>query len=135
MDTPLLVLARRKCQRFFVERTNQDPKSELAWNELQTTKFLAWEHPLALTILAAWFIAETKLDWANDFAPDPALLAHYERDVLSALSVANGRTLWRAALPLPQLSPAQAIDLVIGHLDNPARSRHARLNNRSGVET
>jgi SRSO17 transposase len=134
-DTPLLVLARRKCQRFFIERTNQDAKSEFGWDEIQTTKYLAWEHHLALTILAAWFIAETKLDWASDFARDPALLAHYELDVLPALSVANVRTLLRAALPLPQLSHAQAIDLVIEHLDNRARSRHSRLKNRSGMET
>jgi len=135
VDTPLTVLARRKCQRFFIERTNQDAKSELGWDEIQTTKYLAWEHHLALTILAAWFIAETKLDWVNDLARDPVLLAHYELDVLPALSMANVRTMLRAALPLPQLSHAQAIDLVFEHLDNRARSRRSRLKIRSGTET
>jgi SRSO17 transposase len=135
LDAPLTVLARRKCQRFFIERSNQDAKSELGWDEIQTTKYRSWEHHLALTILAAWFIAETKLDWANDLARDPALLAQYELEVLPALSVANVRTLLRAALPLPQLSHAQAIDLVIEHLDNRARSRRSRLKNRSGTET
>ncbi len=117
-DTPLTVLARRKCQRFFIERANRDAKSEFGWDEIQTTKYLAWEHHLALTILAAWFIAETKLDWARDFARDPHLLARYEVEVLPALSVANVRALLRAALPLPQLRPGQAADLVVKHLVN-----------------
>src|SRR5437016_1693531 len=88
-DTPLVSLARQKCQRFFIERSNQDAKSEFGWDEIQTAKYLAWQHHLALTILATWFIAETKLDWAVDFARDPALLAKYEVEVLPALSVAN----------------------------------------------
>jgi SRSO17 transposase len=132
VDTPLTVLAKRKCQRFFIERTNQDAKSEFGWDEIQTTKYLAWEHHLALTILAAWFIAETKLDWARDFARDPDLLARYEVEVLPALSVANVRALLRATLPLPQLLPGQAADLVVKHLVNRTRSRRSRLRNRSG---
>jgi SRSO17 transposase len=131
-NTSISVLAQRKCQRFFIERTNQDAKSEFGWDEIQTTKFLAWEHHLALTILAAWFIAETKLDWAIQFARDPALLAKYEVEVLPALSVANVRALLRATLPLPQLLPSQAADLVVKHLVNRTRSRKSRLNNCSG---
>ena len=121
------MLATRKCQRFFIERANQDAKSELGWDEIQSTKFLAWQHHLALTILAAWFIAETKLDWALQFARDPDLLEQYEVEVLPALSVANVRALLRATLPLPQLSPNQAIDLVVKHLVNRLRSRKSRL--------
>jgi len=130
-DTALSVLAKRKCQRFFIERTNQEAKSDLGWDEIQTTKYLAWEHHLALNILAAWFIAETKLDWAITYARDKDLLDYYALEVLPTLSLANIRLLLRAALPLPQLSPAQAIDLVIEHLDNRARSRRSRLKNRS----
>jgi SRSO17 transposase len=130
VETPLTLLATRKCQRFFIERANQDAKSELGWDEIQTTKFLAWQHHLALTILAAWFIAETKLDWGIQFARDPDLLAHYQVEVLPALSVANVRALLRAALPLPQLSPSQATDLVIKHLVNRVHSRKSRLKNR-----
>jgi SRSO17 transposase len=134
-STPLKVLAHRKCQRFFIERANQDAKSEFGWDEIQTTKLLAWQHHLALTILAAWFIAQTKLDWALDYQRDEDLLERYELEVLPALSVANVRALLRAALPLPQLSPAQAIDLVIEHLDNRARSRRSRLKNRPSTVT
>lgn len=128
-QTPLEVLARRKSQRFFIERSNQDAKSELGWDEFQATKLLAWEHQLAMTILAAWFIAEIKLDWAADHDRDPALLDEYDVSVLPALSVANVRTMLCAAMPLPQLSPLEAAALVVKHLDNRTRSRKSRLKN------
>ena len=130
-DTPLPTLARRKSQRYFVERSIQDAKSELGWDEFQATRFLAWQHHLALTILAAWFVAETKLDWVIDHPPDPALLDDYESDILPALSMSNVRTLLRAALPLPQLSIDEAMALVVKHLDNRTRSRKSRLKRRT----
>jgi SRSO17 transposase len=130
-DTPLNVLAARKSQRYFVERTIQDAKSEFGWDEFQALKYRAWQHHLALTILASWFIAETRLDWSLAHPPDPTLLDLYATDVLPSLSVANVRQLLRAALPLPQLSPDQAIQLVAKHLDNRTRSRRSRLNSRS----
>jgi SRSO17 transposase len=57
-DTPLEQMARRKSQRYFVERAIQDAKSEFGWDEFQAVKYRAWEHHLALTILASWFIAK-----------------------------------------------------------------------------
>jgi hypothetical protein len=77
--------------------------------------------------LAQWFIVQTRLDWEARYARDPQLLQHYEVDILPALSVANVRTLLRATLPLPQLSIAEAADLVVKHLDNHTRSRKSRL--------
>jgi SRSO17 transposase len=128
--TPLVVMARRKSQRYFVERAIQDAKSELGWDEFQAVKYRAWQHHLALTILASWFIAETRLDWAQDHPQDPALLDQYATDVLPALSVANVREMLRAALPLPQLSPQQAALLVVKHLDNRTRSRKSKRKHR-----
>ena len=130
--TPLKTMALRKSQRFFIERSNQDAKSEFGWDEFQATKFRAWEHQLALTILAQWFIAETRLDWQDEYARDPELLDRYHTTILPALSVANVRALLRAAMPLPQLSPADAAALVVKHLDNRTRSRTSRLQNRAG---
>jgi SRSO17 transposase len=127
---PLFTLATRKSARYFAERGNQDAKSELGWAEFQATKFRGWEHHLALTLLASWFIVDTKLDWAARFQRDPALYQRYQTTVLPALSLANVRELLRAALPLPQLSPAQAAALVVKHLDNRARSRRSRLKSR-----
>lgn len=127
VTTTLLTMAQRKSQRFFVERANQDAKSELGWDEFQAIKYRAWQHHLAFTILASWFVTETRLDWAQQFPRDPLLLQHYQTDLLPKLSVANVRTLLRAAMPLPQLSPQQAAELVIKHLDNRTRSRQSRL--------
>ena len=127
VDTPLETMAWRKSHRYFIERDNQDAKSEMGWDEFQAIKYRAWEHQLALTILASWFIAETRLDWMDRFQHDPALLEQYEVDVLPMLSVGNVRELLRAAMPLPQLSPQEATALVIEHLDNRTRSRKSRL--------
>ena len=132
VETTLLTLATRKSQRYFIERSNQDSKSELGWDEFQATKLTAWEHQLALTILASWFITETRLNWAAQYQHDPELLAEYELELLPRFSVANVRILLRAVLPLPQLSPQQAADLVVKHLDNRARSRKSRLKKAQG---
>jgi len=72
-----------------VERSIQDAKSQIRWDELQAQKYRAWEHHLALTILATWFIAQTKLEWAQTYPHDPALLPQMQLEVLPALSVAN----------------------------------------------
>jgi SRSO17 transposase len=128
--TSLLTMAQRKSQRYFIERSNQDAKSELGWDEFQATKFRAWEHQLAMTILASWFITHTRLDWADRFERDPDLLIEYEVEILPTLSVANVRSMLQAAMPLPQLSPEKAAFLVVKHLDNRTRSRKSRL--RSG---
>jgi SRSO17 transposase len=128
----LLTMATRKTQRYFIERDNQEAKSEFGWDEIQTTTFLAWQHQLAFTILAQWFITQTRLDWEEQSERDPNLLDRYEVSLLPALSVANVRELLRAALPLPTLSPLEAASLVVEHLDNRTRSRKSRILNRSG---
>ena len=123
----LSTMAQRKSQRYFIERSNQDAKSEFGWDEFQAIKYRAWEHNLALTIMASWFITETRLEWAQKYERDPELLEKYETDVLPTLSVANVRELLRATMPLPQLTPLQAAELVVKHLDNRTRSRKSRL--------
>ena len=125
--TSLLTMAQRKSQRYFIERSIQDAKSELGWDEFQAIKYRAWEHNLALTIMASWFITETRLEWAQKHKRDPQLLEKYETDVLPALSMANVRELLRATMPLPQLTPLGAAELVVKHLDNRTRSRKSRL--------
>lgn len=128
-DTSLKTMAWRKSHRYFIERSNQDEKSEFGWDEFQAIKYLAWEHQLALTILASWFVADTRLDWMTRFERDPDLLVQYEVDVLPLLSVGNVRELLRAAMPLHQLSTQDAAALVVKHLVNRTRSRKSRLRN------
>lgn len=134
-DTSLETMAWRKSHRYFIERDNQDSKSELGWDEFQATKYRAWEHQLALTILASWFITETRLDWMTRFERDPTLLEQYEVEVLPMLSVANVRELLRAAMPLPQLSTQEAVALVVEHLVNRTRSRRSRLRQQRVPQT
>jgi SRSO17 transposase len=125
-ETPLEKLAWMQTQRYFVERSIQDAKSEMGWDQLQAQKFRAWEHQLALTVLASWFVAQTKLEWKQRFPRDPELNGELAVDRLAALSVANVRELLRAAMPLPQLSHQEAAELVVEHLVNRTRSRKSR---------
>jgi SRSO17 transposase len=131
-ETPLETMAWRKTHRYLIERSNEDAKGEIGWDEFQARKYRAWEHQLALTILASWFVAETRLDWMQRFEQDPALLAKYEVEVLPQLSVGNVRELLRAAMPLPQLSTEEAAQLVTTHLINRTRSRKSRLRKANG---
>jgi SRSO17 transposase len=126
-DTPAERLAWLKCVRHFVECSNQEAKSEVGWDEFQAQKFRAWEHQLALTILATWFIAQTKHEWTQTYARDAALAQDLQVEQLPALSAANVRELLQAVLPLPQLSPEEATRLVVKHLVNRAHSTASRL--------
>lgn len=129
-DTPLLRLAEGSCSRYFVERSIQDAKDENGWDEFQAQKYLAWEHHTALTACALWFIAQTKLAWAQEVARDPYLVQQLEVEVLPALSTANVRELLKAVMPLPQLSPDEARQQVAYHLVNRARSTTSRQRHR-----
>src|SRR5262249_29420334 len=76
---------------------------------------------------ALWFVAQTKLAWAQMYTRDPPLARKWEVGALPALPTANVRELLKAVLPLPQLTPAEAMDLVTTHLIHRARSTSSRL--------
>ena len=94
--TPAAQLVNWKCRRFGIECANHEAKSELGWGDFQAQKFVAWEHHLALTILAGWFIAQTKVDWALQHKRDGRLADELGVGSLPALSVANVRELLQA---------------------------------------
>ena len=127
IETSLAQLASWRCQRYFAERTFQDAKTEAGWDELVARKYRAWMHHTALDALALWFAAETKLDWARQFPRDPELVCQLEVAVLPALSLANIREMLKAVLPLKQLTPQQATQVVVKHLVNRSRSTSCRL--------
>lgn len=129
-DMPAESLAHLKCGRFGIACANQEAKSDLGWDELQAQKYRAWEHHLALTIIAAWFIAQTTGKWRQQYPPDPTLAEELAVDVLAALTIRNGRELLKATMPLPQLSEDQAAHLMVTHLVNRARSTSSRLHKR-----
>jgi len=126
-ETSINDLAWLKCQRYFVERSNQEAKSEAGWAELEARKYRAWVHHLALVILVTWFAAQVKAEWAQQAWRDPTLHQQFAVDLLPAFSMANIRLLLRAAMPLPQPTPEQAIAQVTQHLVNRTRSRRSRL--------
>jgi SRSO17 transposase len=126
-DTTVERLVQLKCRRYFIERANEDSKSDIGWDELRAQKYRAWEHHLALTILATWYVAKTKLDWAREHSRDPLLADQLEVDALPGLSVANVRTMLRATMPLPELTPETAVSLIVEHLVNRSRSTSSRL--------
>jgi len=129
-DSSIEYLAWLKCQRYFVERANQDAKSEAGWDELRARKYRGWEHHLALVIMAVWFVAQVKWEWAQRYVRDPALARQLAVEVLLPLSMANIRVLFRAAMPLPQLTPEEAVVRVVEYLVNRTRSRASRLNHQ-----
>lgn len=129
-DSPVQRLAEGSCGRYFVERLIQDAKEENGWDEFQAQKYRGWEHHTALTACALWFIAQTKLSWAEEYARDPHLLLQLEVEVLPALSTANVREMLKAVLPLPKLSPGDARKQVVNHLVNRSRSTASRLRRR-----
>ena len=94
---------------------------------MRAQEYRAWEHHLALTVLASWFVAQTKFEWAQGYPRDPALLSQFNTEVLLALSVANVRELLRAVMPLKQLTAEQATERIIEHLLNRTRSRKSRI--------
>ena len=130
-DTPAPALIEASCCRYFTERLFEDGKTGIGWDEFQAQKYRASEHHLALTALALWFVAETKLGWAQTYTRDPELTRQFELDVLPALSTANVRELLKAVLPVPHLTPKQAIHVVVQMLVDRARSTHSRLKAQS----
>lgn len=126
-ETPWQSLLRERALRYFAERVFQDAKSEAGWDELVARKYRAWRHHSALDALALWFVALTKLDWAQTYPRDSALREELEVVILPALSMANIRELLKSVLPLQQLSPQEARRLVIKHLVNRTRATRSRL--------
>jgi SRSO17 transposase len=126
-DIPVPTLIERSCWRFYTERAYEDAKSELGWDDFQARKYRAWEHEMALTAAATWFVASIKLKWRTTDQRDPALAKQFELEILPALSTANVRDLLMSVLPVSQLTPESTRQLVVTHLVHRARSTSSRL--------
>jgi SRSO17 transposase len=125
-DAPLKVMMQWRGQRYFVERTFQDEKSELGWDELVAQKYRAWMHHAALAALALYFVMSVRRRWAKEYPRAEELKEEYGVPKLPALSVANIRELLAAVMPLRQFSPEQALRVVKRHLQNRASSTGSR---------
>lgn len=120
-------LARWKTDRYFVERTIQDAKSEAGWDDLSSPKYRAYMHTLAIDALAIWFVARTKLKMRRQqVSPDEAMeTVGVHR--LPDISFANVRALLRTVFPLKTLTKATAVEFVIKQLVGRTKSTRSRL--------
>ena len=117
-------LALWRSDRYFVERTIQDTKSQAGWDELLSGKYRAYMHRIAIDALALWFIATIKLEERNNLVDNQYVK---ENEPIPDLSFANVRQLLLLTFPLNELSENQAIKLVNKHLINRTKSTKSRL--------
>lgn len=87
-DTSAQQLARNQRQRFWIERSFQDAKSESGLGDYQARGWVAWHHHIALVMIAMQFMLEERLRQKDDHAllscaDIEDLLAHFlpRRDV------------------------------------------------------
>ncbi len=105
-DTPIRQIARMQRQRYWIERSFQDSKSESGLGDYQARGWVAWHHHMALVMMAMQFMLEERLRQKEEHpllscANIEVLLAHFlpRRDVTeeedssdaSPLSTAPGR--------------------------------------------
>jgi len=125
-DTALVTMMQWRGQRYFVERTFQDEKSEMGWDELVAQKYRAWQHHAALAALALYFVMRVRRQWAKQYPRCEKLKEEFDIPKLPALSVGNIRELLAAVMPLKRFTPEEAMAVVIGHLENRAGSTRSR---------
>lgn len=126
-QVPKQTIACWRAERYFVERTIQDAKSELGWDELQAQKYRAYMHTLALCALALLFMGEVKLEQRQHYQPLDEIQQQLKVKRLPDLSLANVKELMRAVMPLPALSKEQARKKVIQTLFKRAKSTESRI--------
>lgn len=124
IEHPILALWRS--QRYFVERTIQDTKSELGWDELQALKYRAYMHTLALCAMALVFMADIKIDQRKDYAEPIIVKDELNIPQLPDLSLANVKELLKSIFPLQQLSKQQAVQKVINTLFKRAKATQSK---------
>lgn len=129
IDHPTLALWR--AQRYFVERTIQDTKSELGFDELQAVKYRAYVHTLALCAMALVFMADIKIDQRKNYVKQDIVNEELKIPQLPDLSLANVKELMKAIFPLPQLSKEQAVQKIINTLFKRAKATRSKFKSNS----
>jgi len=120
-------IAVQRAERYFVERTIQDSKSELGWDELQALKYPAYMHTLAICAIALMFLAKVKLNQRPCYEPPQIVRQETGLKRLPDLSLANVKELIRSVMPLPRLTKKQAREKIIQTLFDRSRSTASRL--------
>ena len=123
-----------------MERTIQDAKSDLGWDELEAHKYSSWMHHAALCALALWFLTQIKIEWDMQYPQDPGLEENFGLEELPAISSRNIREILKVILPLPKLTIEGVCKIITSGLVSRARSigsidrkiRESLLNQGSG---
>jgi SRSO17 transposase len=93
-DTPVRMLAEQQGQRFWIERSLQDAKSEAGLADYQARKWSAWHHHMALVCMALLFMLEER---------------ERNQDALPLLSCSDIEELLKTFLPSRNLDPDEVI--------------------------
>ena len=121
------VLAGWKTDRYFVERTIQDAKTEAGWDDLSSPKYRAYMHTLAIDALAIWFVARTTLKMRAQHACPTVWSDTLGVRRLPDVSFANVRALLRTVFPLKTLTKEEAVEFVTRQLVGRTKSTRSRL--------
>ena len=129
ISSPIQDLIFWRCARFFIERTIQDCKDELGWDELQGLKYRAWKHHIALIALGLWFwfSCKIKIEFERDYPRDPALNEELGLETLPHFSLPNIRSILRVLFPFQLPSLYEMQNTIIQTFIERARSTASRL--------
>ncbi len=119
-------LAVQRAERYFVERTIQDCKSELGWDELQALKYPAYMHTLAICAVALMFMLRVKLRQRKEHTDPEIVNEELGIERLPDLSLANVKELMRSVMPLPRLTKSEARKKIIITLFDRTQSTASR---------
>jgi SRSO17 transposase len=111
-DTPLETMAMVTGSRWRVEEFLEDAKGQLGMSHYEARSWTSWHHHMSLVALAHLYVVQTRRD-LNRKVPD--------------LTIDMAMRLLRAALPRPQLSLEETVELVDYHR---ARNKRATKSHR-----
>ncbi len=97
-----------QCSRYWVERCFDDCKNELGMSGYQVTGWLAWQHHMALVLMASFYILNIKIE---------------QQEEIPLLSVRDARLLVIAITFCSQ----KEVDLCMKHIRNRHRKRQADI--------
>jgi SRSO17 transposase len=120
-------LARWRAHRYFVERTFQDCKTELGWDELCAVKYRAWAHHTALVALALWLVTKLRLGVMMRAVGNGSAMKVFEVEHLPPISVSCLRLLLRTVYGLLYLAWEEALHIAMIRQAARIRSRKSRL--------
>jgi len=127
ITTDKCTLAQWKANRYFVERTIQDTKTEAGWDDLSSSKYRAYMHTLAIDALALWFVARVKLKMRPRQLSVEVVQEMLGVRRLPELSFATIRDLLLTVFPLKTLTKETAVELVTTKLMGRVKSTRSRL--------